>query len=29
MEEAYELVTGRMQKALSDLDDERSLPVIG
>ena len=29
IEEAYELVTGKMQKALSDLDDERSLPVIG
>jgi 1-acyl-sn-glycerol-3-phosphate acyltransferase len=28
-DEAYELVTDRMQKALSDLDDERSLPVIG
>jgi 1-acyl-sn-glycerol-3-phosphate acyltransferase len=29
IEEAYELVTGKMQKALHDLDDERSLPVIG
>jgi 1-acyl-sn-glycerol-3-phosphate acyltransferase len=29
IEESYELVTGRMQKALHDLDDERSLPVIG
>ena len=29
IEEAYELVTGKMQMALSDLDDERSLPVIG
>jgi 1-acyl-sn-glycerol-3-phosphate acyltransferase len=29
VEEAYELVTGRMQKALHDLDAERSLPVIG
>jgi 1-acyl-sn-glycerol-3-phosphate acyltransferase len=29
IEEAYELVTGKMQKALSDLDAERSLPVIG
>src|SRR5688572_7076678 len=29
LEEAYELVTGKMQKALSELDDERSLPVIG
>ncbi len=28
-DEAYELVTGRMQKALHDLDEERSLPVIG
>ena len=28
-DEAYELVTGRMQKALNDLDEERSLPVIG
>jgi 1-acyl-sn-glycerol-3-phosphate acyltransferase len=29
IEEAYELVTGKMQTALSDLDAERSLPVIG
>jgi 1-acyl-sn-glycerol-3-phosphate acyltransferase len=29
IEEAYELVTGKMQKALSDLDAERSLQVIG
>jgi 1-acyl-sn-glycerol-3-phosphate acyltransferase len=29
IEEAYEFVTGKMQKALHDLDDERSLPVIG
>lgn len=29
VEEAYELVTGKMQKALHDLDAERSLPVIG
>src|SRR5919112_589767 len=29
IDEAYELVTGKMQKALSDLDAERSLPVIG
>jgi 1-acyl-sn-glycerol-3-phosphate acyltransferase len=29
IEEAYELVTGKMQKALTDLDAERSLPVIG
>ena len=29
IEEAYEFVTGKMQKALHDLDAERSLPVIG
>lgn len=29
VEEAYELVTGMMQRALHKLDDERSLPVIG
>ena len=29
IEEAYEFVTGKMQEALHDLDDERSLPVIG
>jgi 1-acyl-sn-glycerol-3-phosphate acyltransferase len=29
IEAAYELVTGKMQKALHDLDAERSLPVIG
>ena len=29
IEEAYEFVTGKMQKALHDLDEERSLPVIG
>ena len=29
IEAAYELVTGKMQKALHDLDEERSLPVIG
>jgi 1-acyl-sn-glycerol-3-phosphate acyltransferase len=29
IEEAYELVTGKMQSALYDLDAERSLPVIG
>ena len=29
IEEAYELVTDKMQKALSDLDAARSLPVIG
>src|SRR5215210_568548 len=29
IEKAYELVTGKMQKALSDLDAERSLPFVG
>ena len=29
IEAAYKLVTGKMQKALHDLDAERSLPVIG
>jgi 1-acyl-sn-glycerol-3-phosphate acyltransferase len=29
IEAAYELVTGTMQRALRELDDERSLPVIG
>ena len=29
IEEAYELVTGKMQTVLHDLDAERSLPVIG
>jgi len=29
VDEAYELVTGTMQRALHKLDDERSLPVIG
>ena len=29
IDEASELVTGKMQKALDDLDEERSLPVIG
>jgi 1-acyl-sn-glycerol-3-phosphate acyltransferase len=29
IEQGYELVTGKMQKALHDLDAERSLPVIG
>ncbi len=29
LDKAYELVTGTMQRALSDLDKERSLPVIG
>src|SRR5215210_7774378 len=28
-DEAYELVTGAMQRALSRLDDERSIPVVG
>jgi 1-acyl-sn-glycerol-3-phosphate acyltransferase len=28
-EDVYELVTGRMQEALSELADERTLPVIG
>ncbi|MDP9294434.1 MAG: glycerol acyltransferase, partial [Actinomycetota bacterium] len=29
VEDAYRLVTGRMQDALDDLSDERTLPVIG
>jgi 1-acyl-sn-glycerol-3-phosphate acyltransferase len=29
VDEAYELVTARMQRALRELDDERNLPVIG
>ena len=29
VDEAYELVTGTMQRALDKLDDERSLPVVG
>jgi 1-acyl-sn-glycerol-3-phosphate acyltransferase len=29
VEEAYELVTGKMQRALRELDAERSLPVLG
>jgi 1-acyl-sn-glycerol-3-phosphate acyltransferase len=29
IDKAYDLVTSRMQKALTELDDERSLPVIG
>jgi 1-acyl-sn-glycerol-3-phosphate acyltransferase len=29
LEDAYQLVTGRMQGALSELADERTLPVIG
>ena len=28
-EDAYELVTGRMQDALSELADERTLPIVG
>jgi len=28
-DDAYELVTGRMQNALSDLADERTLPIVG
>jgi 1-acyl-sn-glycerol-3-phosphate acyltransferase len=28
-DDAYELVTGRMQTALSDLSEERSLPIVG
>ena len=28
-DDAYELVTGTMQRALDKLDDERSLPVVG
>jgi 1-acyl-sn-glycerol-3-phosphate acyltransferase len=29
VEEAYELVTGTMQRALDKLDEERTLPVVG
>jgi hypothetical protein len=29
VEEAYELVIGQMQTALTALDQERSLPVLG
>ena len=29
IEEAYRLVTGRMQETLTELDDERALPVLG
>ncbi|GAC1436164.1 MAG: 1-acyl-sn-glycerol-3-phosphate acyltransferase [Solirubrobacteraceae bacterium] len=29
LEQGYELVTGTMQRALSGLDDERTLPVLG
>jgi hypothetical protein len=29
VDEAYELVVDRMQTALSALDEERSLPVLG
>src|SRR3954464_15185891 len=28
-DEAYELVTGKMQRALTKLDDERTIPVVG
>jgi 1-acyl-sn-glycerol-3-phosphate acyltransferase len=28
-DDAYELVTGKMQDALSDLSDERTLPIVG
>ena len=28
-QDAYDLVTGRMQDALSELSDERTLPVVG
>jgi hypothetical protein len=29
VDEAYELVIGRMQTALTALDDERGLPLLG
>jgi hypothetical protein len=29
VDEAYELVTATMQRALDKLDDERRLPVVG
>ena len=29
LDDAYELVTGRMQDALSELSDERAIPVVG
>jgi 1-acyl-sn-glycerol-3-phosphate acyltransferase len=29
LQDAYDLVTGRMQDALSDLSDERTLPIVG
>lgn len=29
LDDAYELVTGRMQDALSNLSDERAIPVVG
>jgi hypothetical protein len=29
VDEAYELVTGTMQRALDKLDRERRLPVVG
>ncbi len=28
-DDAYERVTGAMQRALNRLDDERSIPVVG
>jgi hypothetical protein len=28
-DDAYEIVTGTMQRALDKLDEERSLPVLG
>jgi hypothetical protein len=28
-DDAYELVTGRMQDALSDLAEDRTLPIVG
>jgi hypothetical protein len=29
VDEAYEVVTGTMQRALDKLDDERRVPVLG
>ena len=28
-DDAYELVTGTMQDALDELDDERTIPIVG
>ena len=28
-EDAYEVVTGKMQRALDRLDDERAVPIVG